>query len=119
MSRKTWSGVLVVLLLLVVPGSLSPVRELVRHLDLRLLRQVAGPDPARTLMATMLLLALASVLLVVGGAAARFAARGPRGVRTLARRGQPLPDIARHLRLSQDAVRLVLRTECRPARPRL
>lgn len=118
MNRRTWAGVMVVLLLLVAAGGVSPALEWLRGLGAALPRPTTGLVPGSLPAAAAILLGLVPLLLVGRRALARLGARGPRGVLVRARRGRPLHDIARDLRLSQDAVRLVLRTDGRGARSR-
>jgi hypothetical protein len=119
MNRKTWSGVLGILLVLTAAGGVPQALELVRAMGGRLSHGALPFDGWHALLAASLLLGLGAFLLAVRGALSWFEERGARGgVMALAREGRSMRDIARELRLSQDAVRLLLRPEVGGTRSR-
>ena len=112
MNRKTWMGVLVILLALAAAGAAPQALELSRALAGRLPHGARELDGWRGWLASSLALGLGAFLLAVRGVLVLREGRGPRGgVLAQARRGRPLRDIARELGLPHDAVRLALRPE--------
>ena len=147
MNRKTWTVVAVILLVLLAAGNAPQTLELVRSAWTRVAHQAAqagaalavrspvpGPalpawagvprdalrlDGGHAALAGAMLLGLVAFLLAVRGVMVRWEHRGPRStVLALARRGRSASNIARRMRLSQDAVRLLLRPEPHGARSR-